>query len=155
VRISRSAFLKALGCAGLGTCLDVAVPSFAIADAIDDAGVASAPSSVPISVRDVSAARFRPHVGERFAVRTSANERAVLTLAEVTERPIVRGVEQFWLVFHAPPRTALPSALHVLSHPQLGTVELFISPIGPGNRPRAVYQACFNRHVPASGRRRT
>ncbi len=153
MKISRGTFLKALGCAGLGTCLDIAAPWTATAADADDLWPAS--SSEPISLRDVTAARFRAHVGDRFVVRTSANERHVLMLAEVSERPVVRGVEQFSLIFHAPERTDLAGAVHVVSHPRLGVFDLFVSPIGPANRPRAVYQACFNRHVTASGHRRT
>jgi len=154
VKISRAAFLKALGCAGVGTCLDIAAPSMAAA-AGDRGGVSQAPAGRPASLRDVTPAHFRPHVGDTFAVRSAANERYTLTLAEVAERPVVRGVEQFSLIFHAPPRTALGYGTHVFSHPRLGALDLFVSPIGPKNRPRAVYQACFNRHTTASGHRRT
>jgi uncharacterized protein DUF6916 len=150
VKISRATFLSALGCAGFGTCLDLAAPWTAWAA---DGGVWAALSGEPISLRDVTPARFRVHLGDRFAVRTSANARHVLTLVEVSERPVAHGIEQFSLIFHAPPPAALASGTYVVSHPRLGAFDLSLSPIGPANRPRVVYQACFNRHATAGHRR--
>jgi uncharacterized protein DUF6916 len=155
VNISRAAFLKAFGCAGVGTLLDIAGPRGAAAVIADpDRGGAPPMAGGNLAVSAASAAHFRPHVGEWFTVRAAANEWRRLALVEVVERPVTRGVEQFSLIFHGAPAPRLAGGTHVFSHPRLGAFDLFIAPIGPANRPRSVYQACFSRFATASRQQR-
>jgi len=142
VTISRAAFLRAFVCAGLGGYLDIFLPTDEAAASVADP--------------DTGDTRFRPHVGDRFVVRNSAGLSYTVVLAEVSERFVSRGVEQFSLIFHGAPDLGLAGGLHAFRHQQLGTFDLFISPIGPPNRPRTVYQACFSRFAtPPGGHRRT
>jgi hypothetical protein len=156
VNISRAAFMKAFVCAGIGTCLDNATPiDAAAAGSATGVRLASLIGRGGLALVDARAAHFRPHVGDWFTVRTSANERYRVMLAEVTERPASRGVEQFSIIFHGAPRLGLAAGTHTFSHLRLGTLDLFISPIGPANRPRTEYQACFSRFATASRHQRT
>ena len=156
MNISRAAFLKALGCAGVGTFLEIAAPGeAAVASSATGDRLVSEITSGRLALIDAHAAHFRPHVGDSFAVRTSANARYRVTLAEITERPATRGVDQFSLIFHGAPGLGLTQGTHTFSHPQLGALDLFIAPIGPTDRPRTVYQACFSRFATAPRHRRT
>ena len=56
-------------------------------------------------------------------------------------------VEQFSLIFHAPPGEPFPDGIHRLEHAALGRVDLFIVPVGAPNAHRTAYQACFSRRV--------
>jgi hypothetical protein len=49
----------------------------------------------------------------------------------------------FSLVFSAPPSPALRQGIHRLEHPDLGILEVFLVPIGPG-RDGLRYEAVFN-----------
>jgi hypothetical protein len=153
--VSRSAFLKTLATAGLGSCLRVDVLRAASSIAIDAAPARADTPSGPASTADVTAAHFRPYVGDPFTINTSASERYVVTLAEVAERPVSRGVQQFSLIFHAAPDVVLGDGIHAFSHPRLGALDIFIVPIGQTNRRRSAFQACFSRVQTPSGQRRT
>jgi uncharacterized protein DUF6916 len=77
---------------------------------------------------------FAPHQGSRFSLDGLA-----LELAQVT--PLAGGGgsrEPFSLVFAGPPEPALPQRIHRLEHAQLGVLELFLVPVGPGR-----YEAIF------------
>jgi len=101
-------------------------------------------------LQDATAATFRPHVRTRFSLY-STNGRAPLVLADVVERSVTRGVEQFSLIFHARPTEVVADGIHRLDHAVLGSFDLFIARVGSA-RGRATYQACFSRHLAAPGR---
>jgi hypothetical protein len=156
--VSRSTFLRTLATAGLGSCLNVGGlrAAASVASVATDAAPASADLSIgPASMSDVTAAHFRSYVGDPFTIVTSASERHVVTLAEVAERPVSRGVQQFSLIFHARPDVPLEHGIHAFSHPRLGALDIFIVPIGQTNRRRRAFQACFSRVQTSSGQRRT
>jgi hypothetical protein len=75
---------------------------------------------------------FAPHQGSRFALGG-----AQLELAEVKSLGAGTGArEPFSLLFLGPPE--LPQRIHRLEHAELGVLELFLVPIGPGR-----YEAIF------------
>jgi hypothetical protein len=82
-------------------------------------------------------------VGTDFAV-ADAPQAAVLRLASVSDlaRPALRGSEDaFSLTFSGD--TPLDSGIHGLTHPELGSFDLFVSPVETADRHR--YQAVIDR----------
>lgn len=86
---------------------------------------------------------FMPHVEETFTVRLP--EAAVpLTLAEALPLGGAgRGGGAFSLIFAGDPALYLPQAIYPLTHPQLGTLEIFLVPLRPDRR-GSLFQALFN-----------
>jgi len=156
--VSRAAFLRACSAALLGVRVD--------ARALLDTGVQLPPARTIEPARAAGAERFRQQLNTVFAVHTADRANVRFVLAKVSERPITRNVEQFSLIFHAPAGTTVSDGTYGFEHRSLGHFELFIVPIGTPDDRRAVYQACFSRHLsrvevghrqaaPASPRRRT
>lgn len=92
-------------------------------------------------------ADFGDRVGEQF--RLEGEETSTLELVEATEGdepggvgPCGRSRRQFSLVLAGGPVTGLPQATYRLRHDELGVIDLFLVPIGPGaGVPR--YEAAF------------
>jgi hypothetical protein len=129
----------------LGTRLDArALTGMALAGP-DPVGTSS--SGGRFRLQDGTASLFLQHLNTAFAVRSGTGARARLVLAEVVERPLTKNVEQFSLIFHAPPGVALPDGTHAVEHSVLGDFRLFIVSVGAPSSRRTVYQACFSRHL--------
>ena len=82
---------------------------------------------------------FAGRIGEHFAVSTEEGQAITLELVEATQgrEPGGLGPEgqerlQFSLVFRGPAQPMLPQSTYALRHDELGEVELFLVPIGPG-----------------------
>jgi len=88
--------------------------------------------------------RFRPHIGSDFTI-DDRGQRVVLRLADVADGGVANGVHQFSLIFHGPADRVLPDAIHALSHPSFGTLDIFLTPVVGSNAARTLYQACFSR----------
>jgi hypothetical protein len=87
---------------------------------------------------------FAPHVGSAFALRR-APAALELELVEVTPlgtEPADRGRRSFSLEFDGPADPTLAQATVELTHPALGTLAMFIVPIGRDER-HTRYQAIF------------
>jgi len=97
-------------------------------------------------LQNATAREFLPHVETSFSVRTADGTVATFLLERVIERRVVKNVEQFSLMFHAPAGTAIADGTHAFRHPTLGDFNLFIVPVGASNSERRRYQACFSRH---------
>lgn len=85
---------------------------------------------------------FAPHVGRVFEV-VAGGQPVSLTLASA--QPLRHGAsparQPFALVFVGAP--SLEQATHRVVHPELGAVDIFLVPIGPG--PEGLqYEAIFN-----------
>ena len=82
--------------------------------------------------------RFRPHVGDTFALTaTVADSGEQVELAFVLEEAVEVAAtgeagarEPFSLRFRVPLETVLPQQVFPLRHEQLGTLEIFLVPIG-------------------------
>ncbi len=148
MKVSRAGFLKACGAALLGVGVD--------ARALLDTSVQQSDSTTPapagagFQMASAGAERFRQQLKTSFAVHAADGTRVRMVLAKVLELPITENVEQFSLIFHAPAGTGLPHGTHAFQHDALGHFDLFIVPIGAPNRRRALYQACFSRHLSPS-----
>jgi len=80
--------------------------------------------------------KFLPLVGSAFTVAVEGQSAYSLTLskAEALKRHQPGVAERFSLRFTAPPAHLIESRIYQLQHPQLGSVDLFISPVGSSVR---------------------
>ena len=97
---------------------------------------------MPKSVAALSAEDFEPCKGEIF--RLMAHGQALeLELAEVRRLGhALREGGAFALLFISAPGPIVPQATYPIEHPALGTLELFIVPLGPkdgSNRYEAIF----------------
>jgi hypothetical protein len=145
MKISRAAFLKACGAALLG----VRVDARALLDTSAQQSASTTPAAAGAGFQMVSAGaeRFRQQLNTSFAVHSGDGDRVQLVLAKVLESPITKNVEQFSLIFHAPAGTGMPHGTYAFQHDALADFDLFIVPVGAPSRRRALYQACFSRHL--------
>jgi len=94
----------------------------------------------------LTAATFEPQVGTAFVIELSGDE--VLTVLESVVRQPTRShgdrTEPFSLMFIGPAGAPLVQATYTLRHADLGTVEIFLVPIGPNGHGRQQYEAVFN-----------
>ena len=82
---------------------------------------------------------FRPLQGERFRVAPDGAAAFEVELVEVTEIPREPGGRApFSLVFQGGPSPPLEQAIYRVEHDGLGTIEIFLVPIGPDR-----YEAVF------------
>ncbi|MBK1670381.1 hypothetical protein CKO28_20360 [Rhodovibrio sodomensis] len=93
---------------------------------------------------------FERYVNQTFTLST-AEESFEAELIEVDESPRPRGGREgegvpwaFSLTFAAPPATEAGQQTFAVSHPEIGTLELFVVPHGPQDDGRRVYIAVLN-----------
>jgi hypothetical protein len=119
-----------------GAAVICAVP---LADAIASRGrqAAGASTEVPPVAAMPGLAEFEPHLGSVFMAAAMESQSTVpFTLAKVEDLEKIAGFagEQFSLRFDAPPGHRIESRIHQLRHPVLGSLDLFISPVGSADR---------------------
>ena len=88
-----------------------------------------------------------PYLGSPFIVHVGDGRTVSVELSEVASYPAMRGAprqEPFALVFAGPSETPFAQGLYALDHPELGRLEIFLVPIGPGPDGRHRYEAVFN-----------
>ena len=88
---------------------------------------------------------FAPLVGDTFSVATDESTSLDLTLAEAdtygaTDERDLR--QPFTLVFHGPMSPVLRQRTFTLTHEQLGSLDIFLVPIGPSDGAMR-YEAVF------------
>lgn len=85
---------------------------------------------------------FEGHLNETFQIRVPGGELST-TLKEVRRLGrAIRAGGAFALLFVAPPGPFLKQAIYPVVHPTIGTLELFLVPIGPepdGNAYEAIF----------------
>jgi hypothetical protein len=90
---------------------------------------------------------FAPLVGDRFVLSLPSGERLELRLVEVApfpEPPVPRvGRRGFSLLFRSGRPGHVPQATYALEHERLGTLSMFLVPIGP-REGGMCYEAVFN-----------
>lgn len=96
---------------------------------------------------------FEPHLGSCFQIMVNGKPALDLTLADVEDQTIAGQTrdasirsQPFSLIFHGPLSPVAGQAAYQLEHPVLGTVTIFLVPIGPDRQsPQTMqYQAIFN-----------
>jgi hypothetical protein len=94
---------------------------------------------------------FARLIGERFTVEmdaadtgTAATSLVLESAVEVHAAPDSPRRRPFTLTFAGPGGDHLPQGIHDLMHPSLGTIGIFLVPIGPRSDGRHRYEAVFN-----------
>jgi hypothetical protein len=91
-------------------------------------------------------ADFTPRLGQPFRIRLSAEQSLELTLIEVHTHkyaPPAQKRRGFSIVFRSNVPGHAPQATYALSHDEMGTLELFLVPIG-AREGGMCYEAVFN-----------
>ncbi len=78
----------------------------------------------------LEAATFAPHVGETFALAAEPAPVALVLESATTLADRPGGRDPFSLLLRGPAEPVLPQAIYALDHAQLGTLEIFIVPLG-------------------------
>jgi hypothetical protein len=87
---------------------------------------------------------FEPYELTIFTVKPEEGEFVEVELIEVTDTtPEGFDGEQFSLVFQGPHEPALDQRIYKLDHDALGSIELFLVPVGAPEKGR-LYEAYFN-----------
>lgn len=79
-----------------------------------------------------------------FRLNSTSSQPLKLLLIEATDLTSFPRSEAFSIVFRGPQRPFLPQAIYKLDHDSLGSLELFLVPIGPDEEGMR-YEAIFNR----------
>ena len=94
-----------------------------------------------MSLADLTVEQFSGRMRDTFVLST-ANARLDLVLSEVEELGQGQNRRAFSLRFLGPSRPILPQAIYRLDNPTMGTMEIFLVPLGPkdgGMRYEAVF----------------
>ena len=90
-------------------------------------------------LESLDATTFARRVGEVFRIALDGTTAIEMRLIAMTPAPDgwgrparATGRVPFSVVFQAPPGTPLPQRIYRLQHDELGPLELFLVPIGPG-----------------------
>jgi hypothetical protein len=100
--------------------------------------------------RILSVADFKPHVGGGFRVRPqgeSAREVPLILMEAKEQRQA--GMVSFSLLFKGGSAAEFFQDTHVLEHPTLGPLEVFLGPVQTLRNDAVYYQAVFNRLEPS------
>lgn len=87
--------------------------------------------------------QFAEQKGSTFAVHIAPESAVDMKLVEVTETRRTGRLESFSLLFVAPPDTPAWQNLFTVEHPALGSMELFLVPVG-GDAQGVEFEALFN-----------
>lgn len=93
---------------------------------------------------ELNAKLFSEYVGGIFTISTGVPEPMKLELYEVTENNLSPALDQFSVFFRGPLSPVMQQHTAKLEHEQLGSLELFLVPIGPDEKGMR-YQAVFSR----------
>lgn len=96
-------------------------------------------------LKDITKEMFRESLNTRFGLRADeASEPVELELVELTEGVSSPKHEQYSLLFRGPQSPYFPQKIYRLEHDKLGTLELFLVPIGQ-NTDGFNYEAIISR----------
>jgi hypothetical protein len=87
---------------------------------------------------------FSEQLNTTFRMLLSEAEPVALELIAVTERNDAPQIEYFSLVFRGPQAPVYRQGTHRFEHATLGTLDMFLSPIGPAQDGMR-YEAVFSR----------
>jgi len=100
----------------------------------------------------LTAGDFAPHVNEMFHVSGASTGPFDMELTEVSvigraagASGATAGRQPFSLVFMGPGQSVLPQGICEIAHEQLGTLNIFLVPLGPDNDGKGMrYEAIFS-----------
>jgi hypothetical protein len=104
-----------------------------------------------MELRDLTAHSFSECLHSTFQVQVPGFGPVPVELTDVVEGDDSPRLEQFSLIFHNADGARLPQTIYDLQHEKLGTISLFLVPLGPREGRGMDYQAVFNRIRPLSG----
>ena len=90
---------------------------------------------------------FAPHEGTDFLAKTADGTEVVLRLVKIRSlghQPNAPRPDPFALEFEGPTRPPLGQGTHRLEHAQLGSLDIFLVPIGVDEYGGLLYEAVFN-----------
>jgi hypothetical protein len=97
---------------------------------------------MPVDIATLTQADFEPRIDDGFRIATPSGA-VELKLVEVRKLgQAIRKGGAFALTFMSPPGPFLPQAIYPLDNSVLGTLELFLVPLGPKDG-RNSYEAVF------------
>lgn len=124
---------------------------------IAPSGVASAPEKSPevathptvlesAPAGEFSRERFAPHVGSEFQLPAAGMACRLVDVGAATSSSGPAGdFVSFSLLFTAAAGSPVESSVHTLRHDSLGEFDLFLSPVGPGDRQLHLEAICSAR----------
>ena len=90
--------------------------------------------------------RFAPHVGSDFQIAALNTTCRLENVGDIFASSAPAGdFVSFSLVFSTVAGSPVESAIHALQHPVLGKIDLFLSPIGPGDEKLYLEAVCCRR----------
>lgn len=92
---------------------------------------------------------FSNHLGTKFRVYFHPEQPTEVELTEVSEIRRQPSSEAFSLIFLAPPEVGPWQGLHKTEHDSLGTMELFLVPVGQSEKGWS-FESVFNYKLTAS-----
>lgn len=99
-------------------------------------------------LQDLTPASFEAHLGTPVRIHYGGEAPLEAVLHEVKrheEHPGPRSQPFSVFFFQEAPRPILPQSIYRLEHETMGTMEVFLVPVGPDPRRRGmVYEAVFN-----------
>jgi hypothetical protein len=98
-----------------------------------------------MELRDLTLQSFHDCLHGTFHVQGPGGNPLPLELTDVIERNDSPKLEQFSLIFHNAAGVHLQQAIYEMQHDKLGTISLFLVPLGPREGRGMDYQAAFNR----------
>ena len=96
-----------------------------------------------MDLADLSAGTFEPHERSTFVLAPSGGEPFNATLTEIRLGGPGPVREQFALLFVGGPTPPAPQGIFTVAHEELGTMDAFLVPLGPGPDGQR-YEAVFS-----------
>jgi Domain of unknown function (DUF6916) len=91
---------------------------------------------------------FAPHIDSAFRLRLATGEELELRLVEVAANPHLPPAPErrhgFSVIFRSALPGHVPQGIYHLEHERMGSLELFLVPIGPRGGTGMCYEAVFN-----------
>ena len=106
-------------------------------------------SDVSSGAPGLNSKRFADCLHTPFLLEEPTKGGVRLELVAVTEAKYSPQVENFSLLFYGPLQPVLPQCIYRLNHDALGSMEIFLVPLGP-DAESMQYEAVFNRIRPES-----
>jgi hypothetical protein len=89
-------------------------------------------------------ADFQPFLRQKFAIHVVGAAPVEIELAEIHDRSRT-GLESFSLLFQGTPDRVFPQGSYQMSHPEIGTLLLFLGPVETTGKIGIHYEAVFTR----------
>lgn len=98
-----------------------------------------------VDLASVTKETFDPHTGSRFTMHVGAEQSLQVELleTEAIRSPPNAKRPSFVLRFRSKERSHVPQQIYTLDHDQLGTLEIFLVPLGP-DAVGMIYEAIFS-----------